>query len=102
MATCHMQEWFASPDSQDPLPSPLFSHLKIDTVLSLFEQYNIQGVSPSMLSPLERILQLKTSQYDGMSRHEQLAKLEQILLLYAHGDAHVVEGMKLAYFAIVS
>ena len=55
-----------------------------------------------MLSPLEEILQQKIAQYDSMSRHEQLAKLEQILLVYAHGDVHVVEGMKLTYFAIVS
>ena len=55
-----------------------------------------------MLSPLEELLQQKISQYDSMSRQEQLAKLEQILLIYAHGDAHFVEGMKLTYFAIVS
>ena len=55
-----------------------------------------------MLSPLERLLRQKISQYDSMSRDEQLAKLEQVLLVYAHGDAHVVEGMKLTYLAIVS
>ena len=55
-----------------------------------------------MLSSLEQLLKHKISQYDNMSRQEQLAKLEQILLVYAHGDAHVVEGMKLTYFAIVS
>ena len=55
-----------------------------------------------MLSPLEELLEQRISQYDRMSRQEQLAKLEQILLVYAHGDAHVVEGMKLTYFAIVS
>ena len=55
-----------------------------------------------MLSPLEELLEQRISQYDSMSRQEQLAKLEQILLVYAHGDAHVVEGMKLTYFAVVS
>ena len=55
-----------------------------------------------MLSPLEELLQQKIAQYDSMSHQEQLAKLEQILLIYAQGDAHVVEGMKLTYFAIVS
>ena len=55
-----------------------------------------------MLSALETLLEQKISQYDNMSRNEQLAKLEQILLMYAKGDAHVVEGMKLAYFALVS
>ena len=55
-----------------------------------------------MLSTLEQLLEHKISQYDSMSRQEQLAKLEQILLVYAHGDTHVVEGMKLTYFAIVS
>ena len=55
-----------------------------------------------MLSPLEEVLRQKISQYDSMSRPEQLAKLEQILLVYAHGDTHFVEGMKLTYFAIVS
>ena len=55
-----------------------------------------------MLSPLEETLREKISQYDSMDRPEQLAKLEQILLVYANGDTHVVEGMKLTYFAIVS
>lgn len=55
-----------------------------------------------MPPPLEELLQQKIAQYDSMSNREQLAKLEQILLIYAQGDAHVVEGMKLTYFAIVS
>ena len=55
-----------------------------------------------MPSPLEQLLQQRIAQYDSMSHQEQLAKLEQILLIYAQGDAHVVEGMKLTYFGIVS
>ena len=55
-----------------------------------------------MVSPVELKLQQRIEEYNSMSKSEQLRKLEQVLLVYAKGDEHVVEGFKLTYFAIVS
>lgn len=55
-----------------------------------------------MLSPVEALLQQRIIEYDNMNPEEQRQKLEQILHVYANGDAIVVEGIKLTFHAIVS
>ena len=55
-----------------------------------------------MLSPVEALLQQRIIEYDNMNPEQQRQKLEQILHVYANGDAIVVEGMKLTFQAIVS
>ena len=40
--------------------------------------------------------------YENMPSAQQMEKLDQILLVYTHGDAHKVEGLKLTYMSLVS
>lgn len=55
-----------------------------------------------MQSDLEARIAQAFFDYDNMPSAQQIQKLDQILLLYTHGDAHKVEGLKLMYMSLVS
>lgn len=55
-----------------------------------------------MRSTLESKLSQAIQDYDNMPSAQQLAKLDQILLVYANGDPLAVEGLKLTYISLVS
>ena len=50
---------------------------------------------------LEAKIEKAIAEYHMLPTADQLAKLEQILLAYAGGDEHKVEGYKLVYMALV-
>ncbi|CAD6591750.1 MAG: hypothetical protein ASARMPREDX12_005401 [Alectoria sarmentosa] len=55
-----------------------------------------------MRSTLESKLSQAIHDYDNMPSAQQLAKLDQILLVYANGDPHAVEGLKLTYISLTA
>ena len=55
-----------------------------------------------MQSDLEAKIAQAFFDYDNMPSAQQMQKLDQILLVYTHGDPHKVEGLKLMYMALVS
>lgn len=69
---------------------------------TLEEEEALAALSLSMRSPVKTLLEQRITEYDNMEPEEQKQKLEQILNVYARGDAVVVEGLKLTFHAIVS
>lgn len=55
-----------------------------------------------MRSDLEIKLDQAIFDFDNMTSEQQMAKLDQILLVDTGGDAHAMEGMKLTYISLVS
>ena len=57
--------------------------------------------TPMRPTALEAKIEKAIAEYHMLPTADQLAKLEQILLAYAGGDEHKVEGYKLVYMALV-
>ena len=54
-----------------------------------------------MQSPLDAEVEKALADYSKLPEEQQMRKLDEVLLLYTLGDAHVAEGLKLTYMALV-